>query len=156
MTLAEPKRIGKTGNHYGGVFIKEEDGRFYWGVENWDHALNWEEIPDYLYNALNRYQDELDEARGGKFTALCVRMQIQNGNLCQVGYYDYDVYGFSDPVSEVKRTSTPSHYYMEGRRYEVSMLKSNDLSDEEIQSQARKLIEEKIQTEAANLPPCPH
>lgn len=42
------KRIGKIGNYYGGLFVKEEDGKFYWAIENWD-GFEWEEITKTLY-----------------------------------------------------------------------------------------------------------
>ena len=86
--MTEPKQVGKyIGNDYGNLMMKTEGAKHYLGVEGCNYEVeSWEEIPDYLHDALNRYRDELDEARGGKFTAACVRMQIQNGNLCRVGY----------------------------------------------------------------------
>jgi hypothetical protein len=46
------------GNFYGGLEVKEEDGKYYWGIENWD-GTEFEEIPKYLYDALIKYRDTL-------------------------------------------------------------------------------------------------
>jgi hypothetical protein len=51
------KSIGDIGNYYGGLCAKEEDGRFFWSIENYD-GHDWEEIPKYLYDALMRYENE--------------------------------------------------------------------------------------------------
>ena len=42
------------GNYYGGLEVKEEDRKFFWGIENWD-GTSYEEIPKYLYDALIKY-----------------------------------------------------------------------------------------------------
>ena len=81
-------------------------------------------------------------------------MQIHRGKLCQVGY-EINSCDPENIATVVRRMGMPPNpYRLEGRTYEVSMLKSDDLSDDEIQAQARKLIEELIKTEEANLPPC--
>ena len=33
------------GNYYGGLEVKEEDGKYLWGIENWD-GTEFEEIPN--------------------------------------------------------------------------------------------------------------
>jgi hypothetical protein len=48
--------IGDIGNYYGGLCIKE-CGKFYWGIENYD-GTQYKEIPEFLYDALLRYQTE--------------------------------------------------------------------------------------------------
>lgn len=48
--------IGSIRNYYGGLVIKEEDGKYYWGIEDWD-GVHYEEIPKYLYDALVQYQN---------------------------------------------------------------------------------------------------
>jgi hypothetical protein len=48
-------RIGKIENYYGGLYIKEEDGKYYWSIENFD-GQNFKEIPKYLYQALLCYE----------------------------------------------------------------------------------------------------
>lgn len=66
MTLEMLRDIGKIGNYYGGLRIKREDGRCYWSIENWD-GENWYEIPQYLFDALLRHEEERnspDQARG--------------------------------------------------------------------------------------------
>ncbi len=49
--MADVKRVGNIGNYYGGLEVKEEDGKFYWSIENWDGS-EWEEITETLYRAL--------------------------------------------------------------------------------------------------------
>ena len=53
---AEP--IGNIGNYYGQLSIKTENGKFYWGIEDWD-GTSWEEIPEDLYLTLRRYEEGL-------------------------------------------------------------------------------------------------
>lgn len=50
--------IGNIGNYYGGLVVKEENDKYYWGIEDWDGTY-WDEIPKYLYDALLNYQQEL-------------------------------------------------------------------------------------------------
>ena len=47
--------IGDIGNYYGGLSVKTENGRYYWSIEDWD-GDEWEEIPQYLYDALVKYE----------------------------------------------------------------------------------------------------
>lgn len=49
-------RVGNIENYYGGLHIKEEDGKYYWSVENFN-GHNWKEIPKYLYDTLLYYQN---------------------------------------------------------------------------------------------------
>jgi len=44
-------------NYYGGLEIKEEDGKYYWGIENYN-GTKYEEIPKYLYDALVKFRDK--------------------------------------------------------------------------------------------------
>jgi hypothetical protein len=46
------------GNYYGGLEVKEEDGKYLWGIGNYD-GTEFEEIPKYLYDALIKYRDTL-------------------------------------------------------------------------------------------------
>lgn len=48
--------VGDIGNYYGGLEIKEEDGKFYWGIENYD-GTEFEEIPEHLYIELYKLRD---------------------------------------------------------------------------------------------------
>lgn len=50
-------QIGEICNYYGGLEVKEEGGRFYWAIENHD-GHDWEQIPQYLYDALVKYESE--------------------------------------------------------------------------------------------------
>ena len=50
--------IGTIGNYYGGLSIKEEDDKYYWGIEDWDGTY-WVEIPKYLYDTLVQYQKSI-------------------------------------------------------------------------------------------------
>ena len=66
MSKDNARNIGYIGNYYGGLAIKEEDGKFYWSIENWG-GHDWDECPEYLFKALTQHQDELessDKARG--------------------------------------------------------------------------------------------
>lgn len=51
--------IGCICNYYGGLTVKNEDGRFFWAIEDWD-GEDWDEIPKYLYEALVKYNNECD------------------------------------------------------------------------------------------------
>lgn len=51
------KEIGDIGNYYGCLNVKEDDGKFYWSIENWD-GHHWQEIPEYLYSALIKFDQE--------------------------------------------------------------------------------------------------
>ncbi len=49
--------VGGIGNYYGGLSITIINGKFYWGIGNYD-GYSFEEIPDYLFNALMKYENE--------------------------------------------------------------------------------------------------
>lgn len=51
------KSIGTISNYYGGLRVKEEGGKFWWSIENYD-GDNWEEIPESLYLELIKFQDK--------------------------------------------------------------------------------------------------
>lgn len=57
------RKIGSIGNYYGYLEVKECEGKFYWAVEDCTGHW-WEEIPEYLYNALNKFEDERKIERG--------------------------------------------------------------------------------------------
>ena len=56
------REIGDIGSAYGGLDVKEEDGKFFWSIENYD-GHDWDEIPEYLYLAFNKFQDEAESAK---------------------------------------------------------------------------------------------
>lgn len=45
------REIGSIGNYYGCLRVKEQDGKFFWSIENHD-GDDWEEIPASLYREL--------------------------------------------------------------------------------------------------------
>ena len=53
--------IGSIGNSHGGLSVKLEDGKYYWGIENWN-GTKWDEIPGSLYKELIAYQEELQKS----------------------------------------------------------------------------------------------
>ena len=53
--MKETRRIGGIGNYYGGLSLKEDEGKFYWSIEDWS-GEDWEEIPKYLYDALLKFE----------------------------------------------------------------------------------------------------
>ena len=55
--ITPAKKAGNIGNYYGGLSIAVSGDKYYWGIENWD-GTEWEEIPKYLFDAINRYEDE--------------------------------------------------------------------------------------------------
>ena len=62
MNINEEKsvEIGTIGNYYGSLSTVEQDGKFYWGIENFD-GTHWEEIPESLHKELidfNKSQKE--------------------------------------------------------------------------------------------------
>lgn len=50
-------RIGSIGNYYGGLSVKEENGKFFWSIENYS-GHDWEEIPESLYLKLMEFENE--------------------------------------------------------------------------------------------------
>lgn len=53
-------RIGDISNTYGYLYVKEDEGVYFWGIEDYDNIVGWEEIPKYLWEALVQYQRSLD------------------------------------------------------------------------------------------------
>ena len=53
------RQIGDIENGYGGLEVKEKGGKYYWSIEDCRDTY-WEEIPEELYNQLNKYQDSLE------------------------------------------------------------------------------------------------
>ena len=62
--MSKSRYIGSIGNYYGCLEVKKEDGKFYWGIEDWS-GIGWEEIPKNLFNELNAFEDqrEMEESR---------------------------------------------------------------------------------------------
>lgn len=49
--------IKTIGNYYGILNVKKKNNLFYWSIEDLD-GYDWYEIPEYLYNALIKYEEE--------------------------------------------------------------------------------------------------
>lgn len=54
--MNDEKSIGSISNFYGGLNVKVEVGKFYWGIENYD-GTDWQEIPESLYLELIKFED---------------------------------------------------------------------------------------------------
>ena len=54
-TEPDIKSIGDIGNYYGGLWVKSEDGKCYWSIENYD-GHKWQEISETLYRSLLKYE----------------------------------------------------------------------------------------------------
>lgn len=50
------KQIGCIGNFYGELFVKLEDFRCFWGIEDHNEMVRWEEIPRSLYDELLKFE----------------------------------------------------------------------------------------------------
>ena len=48
--------VGEIRNYYGGLNIRKVSGKCYWGIEDWNDEAEWEEIPEYLYDALMKFR----------------------------------------------------------------------------------------------------
>jgi len=71
------RQIGKIENYYGGLHLKNEGNRYFWAIENFD-GLNhsyWEEIPDYLFKALNQFEEENMTPTISEFETLSNKME---------------------------------------------------------------------------------
>lgn len=50
------RTIGCIGNYYGALEVKEDAGKYWWSIENWD-GHEWEEIPESLYRELIKFDE---------------------------------------------------------------------------------------------------
>ena len=51
------ENIGSISNYYGGLAVKEVDGKYFWSIENHD-GYKWERITKTLYILLRRHESE--------------------------------------------------------------------------------------------------
>ena len=55
------KSIGTIGNYYGGLHVREKEGKYYWVIQDWSTELenldDWEECDKELYDALIAYEE---------------------------------------------------------------------------------------------------
>ena len=61
LNSTDTREIGTISNHFGWLEVQQQDGRFFWAIMDWC-AETWEEIPEYLFLALNRFEDETQQA----------------------------------------------------------------------------------------------
>jgi len=55
------RQIGEIDNYYARLRVNKEDGKYYWTLQEFDRdeiGDSVQEIPQYLFEALNRFQDE--------------------------------------------------------------------------------------------------
>ena len=52
-------KIGRCENYYGGLWIRKIKGKCSWCIEDYT-GFDWQEIPEYLHDALYKYQEELE------------------------------------------------------------------------------------------------
>ena len=54
------KAVGEIGNYYGGLFIMQNEGKYYWLIKNYDTDFDdlsdWSEIDKELYDSLVAYE----------------------------------------------------------------------------------------------------
>jgi hypothetical protein len=50
-------KIGTINNYYGGLLIKEENGEYFWAIENWN-GDHYKPMPKDLYEHLLKYEEE--------------------------------------------------------------------------------------------------
>jgi hypothetical protein len=62
MSIQNEINIGSIGNYYGGLLIKTEDDKYYWGIESYSR-IDWEEIPKHLYLSLLEYEENRKTAK---------------------------------------------------------------------------------------------
>jgi|Laugrefa1bdmlbdn_1035148.scaffolds.fasta_scaffold174338_2 hypothetical protein len=51
-------KVGNIGNYYGGLMMLESEGKYFWGIENWN-GTDWEEIPFCVYISLKPLSKEV-------------------------------------------------------------------------------------------------
>lgn len=58
--MANARTIGTIYNFDQCLYVKKENDRFWWMICSCDSPGTeyWEEIPEYLFTALNRFEDE--------------------------------------------------------------------------------------------------
>lgn len=53
--------IGAIGNSYGSLRLRKHDTNWQWGVSDYDGEIDFKTIPNYLAEALLRYEKERDK-----------------------------------------------------------------------------------------------
>ena len=44
--------VKEISNYYGTLEVKAEEGKYYWGILDWNDVIEWSEIPKALYDEL--------------------------------------------------------------------------------------------------------
>lgn len=60
MDVTPSTTVGDIGNYYGGLEVKQEGGKFFWSIENYDGCF-WQEIPESLFTALINFNSNQDD-----------------------------------------------------------------------------------------------
>jgi len=60
--LSNQREIGEIDNEYGGLEVKEENGAYYWCIEDCFNRFDWKEIPKSLYDELMKHQNAIDSS----------------------------------------------------------------------------------------------
>jgi hypothetical protein len=60
---ANGRMIGTISNFDQSLYIKEENGKFWWNIATYPSSGTkyWQEIPEYLFQALNLFQDTWEQ-----------------------------------------------------------------------------------------------
>lgn len=56
------RKIGNIENYYGTLKVKEERGKFWWSITDYDGDM-WEEIPERLYRELVKFEEACARSR---------------------------------------------------------------------------------------------
>ena len=60
----ERRKIGTVENYYGGIYVTEVEGKYYWMIQDhdtiFDSLAECEEISKELFDSLNVYQNNLE------------------------------------------------------------------------------------------------
>lgn len=54
------REIGDIENYYCGLSVKKEDGKYFWGIEDYD-GIEWKEIAKSLYDELLKHDESLKQ-----------------------------------------------------------------------------------------------
>jgi hypothetical protein len=55
------RTIGTIVSYYGALWVKEENGSYFWGIDNYS-GISWEEIPKSLYDELVKFEESRNKS----------------------------------------------------------------------------------------------
>lgn len=61
MLSDKQREIGEIDNTYGGLRVKEENGIYFWSIEDYCTS-KWKRISQSLYDELMKHQDNIDKS----------------------------------------------------------------------------------------------